>query len=135
MSTAEPIDRFVEKLNKRQDGGMYVIEEELLLEDGVYEGYLAHSNVRKGSVQCYTGKELTGRRVDNILLSTPGEAPWRTWVKVFASESPVYISYETPGDQVDAAHMNAVQSSIVRTQQDLQNYKASGVIDGGFFDI
>ncbi|WP_270166091.1 hypothetical protein [Paenibacillus sp. SYP-B4298] len=45
MSTAEPIDRFVEKLNKRQDGGMYVIEEELLLEDGVYEGYLAHSNM------------------------------------------------------------------------------------------
>ncbi|WP_028563053.1 hypothetical protein [Paenibacillus pinihumi] len=133
MAILEKPDQFTEKLNKKPDGGMYVVEEEVELVKGVYEGYLSHSNVRKESIQCYTGKELTGKKVDQVLLTTPSEAPWRLMIKIFSSVSPVYVTYETAGDQVDASHINTLQDSMVRTQADLQDYKINGLVDGGYF--
>ncbi|MBJ6360434.1 phosphoglucomutase [Paenibacillus sp. GCM10012307] len=134
MAILEKTDQFTEKLNKRPDGSMYVVEEEVELVNGSYEGYLSHSNVRKESIQCYTGPKLTGQKVDQVLLTTPSDAPWRLMIKIFSSATAVYITYETPGDQVDASHINTLQDSLVRTQEDFQSYKSNGLIDGGYFE-
>ena len=41
---------FVGKLNKKEDGSVYVIEEIQTVTEGVYAGYLEHDNVTGSSV-------------------------------------------------------------------------------------
>lgn len=134
MAYPNGIDQFSEKLNKKQDGSRYVIEEELTVTNGVFEGELAHDNVVRDTVRVYTGPKMTGARVDQFTLSIPSDMPWRTKIKVFSEAPTVYITYETPGDTVEADDINAVQASIVATQTELERYKADGVIDGGTFE-
>ena len=133
MTYPEAIDRFVEKLNKADT--VYVIEdEELILENGVFEGELAHDNVKNESVMVFIGPEMSGERIENFFLSIPSNAPWKRIIKVFANAPKVYVTYETTGDQVEAEDINAVQASITATQIELERYKTNGIIDGGNFE-
>ena len=124
MTYPEAVDRFVEKLNKADT--VYVIEdEELVLEDGVFEGELAHDNVKNESVMVFTGPKMSGERIENFFLSIPSNAPWKRVIKVFSDAPKVYVTYETTGDQVEAEDINRVQESIVNTQTEVERYKAA----------
>ena len=103
---------FVEKLNKKQEG-VYVIEEEKTIVDGIWEGYLDHDNANRESIYIYTGPKLTGDRVENYFVSTPSETPWKTHLKVFSKSEKIYITYETTGDQVEAEDINFLQDVLV----------------------
>lgn len=126
------IEKFTEKLNKLS-GSNYVIEEEVNLKNGIYEGELEHDNVSNSSVRVYTGLKLTGEKLENFILSTPSLTPWKCSIKIFANVDKAYITYETQGDTVEADDMNKVQKSIVNTQIEIERYKIKGVIDGGYF--
>lgn len=132
MYPQDGIDKFTEKLNKLE-GNTYVIEEEVTVVDGVHEGYLQHDNVSLNSINVYTGSKLTGDKVTNFIVSTPSQMPWRKNIKIFSTVSPVYITYETQGDTVEAEDINKLQESMVNTQKELERYKIYGVIDGGTF--
>lgn len=117
------IDRFTEKLNKKQDDTVYVIEERLVLKDGVYEGALAHDHIRRESIRLYTGPELSGDEVIQFYLSVPSETPWKLTIKIFSSADVVYATYETPGDRVEAEDVNKLQDSMVAVQTELDRVK------------
>lgn len=124
------IDKFTEKLNKI-DGNVYVIEEEIILINGVYEGELEHDNVNSSSVRVYTGPKLTGDKIENFILSTPSDTLWKKEIKIFAKVDKCYITYETPGDTVEADDINKAQESIVNTQIEVEKYKASNNLEIG----
>lgn len=125
---------FIERLNKKQDGSVYVIEEEQLISEGKYEGLLQHDNANVNTIKVYTGSKLTGNEIINVVKSTLSETPWKTHIKIFAAdEKKVYITYETPGDTVEADDINKLQEAVVNTNEDLSNYKKAGHIDGGTF--
>jgi len=133
------IDIFPDKLNKNPTG-FYTIEEKIALVDGIFEGDLAHDNINNSSLLVYTGSELTGDKVLGYTLSLPGDAPWRRIIKIFSNTDFVYVTYETPGDIVEAEDINKVQNSIVNTQTELERHKEdltshiqNAEIDGGSF--
>lgn len=103
---------FVEKLNKKQEG-VYVIEEEKTVINGIWEGYLNHDNANRENIVIYTEPNFTGEKVDNYFISTPSEMPWKTYLKVFSESEKIYITYETTGDQVEAEDINLVQGVLV----------------------
>lgn len=126
------VSKFNEKLNKL-DNNTYVIEEVITVTGGVYEQELIHDNVDIKTVNVYTGTKLTGTKVNTYVLSTPSVTPWKTIIKIFSNVSPLYISYETVGDTVEAEDINKIQESIVETQTELLRYEKDGLIDGGTF--
>ncbi|MFM9329184.1 phosphoglucomutase [Paenibacillus mesotrionivorans] len=134
MAYPEQQDVFVEKLNKKQDGGVYVIDEQVQLADGAYEGLLAHDNAINSTVKVFTGPKLTGQEIIAWTLSTPAETPWRRRIRIFAEAAVVFVSYETPGDQVEADDVNALQEALMATQAELDRYKTVGLVDGGLFN-
>jgi hypothetical protein len=118
------IDQFPVKLNKKTDGSVYVIEEELPVIAGKYEGLLDHDNITNTSIRVYTGSKLTGEEITNYIISVPTETPWRRHIKVFASATKVYVTYETTGDTVEADDVNVLQQSMTATQEELERYQA-----------
>lgn len=106
---------FAEKLNKI-DGIIYVVEEAVSVTNGVYEAELKHDNIDVNTLSVYTGTKLTGERITNYTLSTPSSTPWKRIIRIYADVPTVYITYETPGDTVEAEDINQVQSEVVRTQ-------------------
>lgn len=112
------VSRFSEKLNKI-DGVVYVIEEKVSVTNGVYEAEILHDNIAEGTLAVYTGSKLTGERITNYVLSTPSNAPWKRIIRIYADVPTVYITYETPGDTVEADDINRVQVSILTTQEAL----------------
>ncbi|MDU4726404.1 hypothetical protein [Clostridium sp.] len=125
----ESIDKFTEKLNKI-DNNTYVIEEEVTLIDGVYEGCLEHDNVSVGSINVYSGKKLTGEKIDNFILSTPSKTPWKKIIKIMSTDyTTLYITYETQGDTVEADDINILQESMVNTQKEIDRYKNGNDIE------
>ncbi|WP_315114227.1 hypothetical protein [Clostridium intestinale] len=120
----ESIDSFVEKLNKL-DNNTYVIEEEVKPINGVYEGELKHDNISNSSLRVYTGSKLTGEKIENFILSTTSNTPWKKSIKIFSNSQKVYITYETQGDTVEAEDINILQESIVNTQIEIDRYKTS----------
>jgi hypothetical protein len=129
----ETIDIFPEKLNKKSDVGLYVVEEELPVTEGVFEGILAHDNINNSTIRVFTGPKLTGNEIMNVMVSIPGDTPWRRHIKIFSDVPTVYVTYETPGDTVEAGDVNALQAAVTATQIELERYKQEGVIDGGDF--
>lgn len=116
------IDKFNDKLDKI-NGNTYSIEEEVTLTDGIYEEELKHGNVISSSVRVFTASKLTGEKIENFILSTPSNAPWKKIIKIFSKTSKVYITYETQGDTVEAEDINIVQQSIANTQKEIDRYK------------
>lgn len=133
MGYPEQIDRFKDKLNKKANGGSYVIEEKLALTDGVYSGPLAHDNIYNQTLAVYTGSQYSGMELRNFTISFPDEAPWRRLIKIFADVAEVFVTYETPGDTIEADDINILQGSLTAVQSELERYKNTGRIDGGSF--
>lgn len=125
--------KFIEKLNKKFDGSVYVIEEEVLLIDGKYEGLLEHDNINSKTIKVYTDSKLTGKEIVNVIVSIPSETPWKSFIKLFANQEKVYITYETPGDTVEADDINLLQKEAISIRDNLDAYKKVGHIDGGTF--
>ena len=113
---------FNEKLNKKQDGSVYVIEEEQVIINGKYEGYLQHDNANKSTLKVYTGPKLTGDEIINVIPSVAVETPWKTYIKVFADVEKIYITYETPGDTVEAEDINLLQNTAEEMREDFDRY-------------
>jgi hypothetical protein len=124
---------FVEKLNKKADGSVYVIEEEHTIVSGKYEGFLEHDNANRATLKVYTGSKLTGDEITNVIVSIPSDTPWKRLIKVFADIGTIYITYETPGDTVEAGDINQLQDVILAQKEDFEQYKAHGRISGGTF--
>lgn len=122
MAYPDNIDNFTDKLNKL-DNNTYVIEEEVALVNGVYEGELQHDNVSLPSINVYTGSKLTGTKVENVVISTPSLTPWKNTIRIYSEVSPVYITYQTQGDTVEADDINEVQGSLVNVETELDRYK------------
>lgn len=133
MAYPQQIDRFPDKLDKKAGGGAYAVEERLTLKDGRFEGELAHDNIRNPSIRVYTGPRYTGEEITNFTVSYPDDRPWRRVIRIFSAVAEVYVCYETPGDTVEADDINALQLAVTATQQEIDRYKTSGVIDGGTF--
>lgn len=133
MGYPEQIDIFQEKLNKKANGGSYIIEERLPLVSGMYSGVLAHDNINNQSIAVYTGSQYSGVELRNFTVSFPDEAPWRRLIKIFADVPEVYVTYETPGDTVEADDINGLQVSLTAVQTEIERYKSKGQIDGGSF--
>lgn len=133
MGYPEQIDIFQEKLNKKANGSSYVIEERLPLVNGVYSGLLAHDNINNQTIAVYTGSQYSGIELRNFTVSFPDEAPWRRLIKIFADVPEVYVTYETPGDTVEAEDINGLQVSLTAVQTEIERYKNKYQIDGGSF--
>jgi len=133
MGYPEQIDIFQEKLNKKANGSSYVIEERLSLVNGMYSGVLAHDNINNQTIAVYTGSQYSGIELRNFTVSFPDEAPWRRLIKIFADVPEVYVTYETPGDTVEAEDINGLQGSLTAVQNEIERYKSKGQIDGGSF--
>lgn len=114
------ITKFNEKFNKL-DGNIYTVEETVAPVNGVYEAELEHDNINLTALNVYTGSKLTGDKINTYVTSTPSLTPWKTAIKIFSDISPVYISYETTGDTVEADDINNVQGAIVDTQKALND--------------
>ncbi|MBN1054555.1 hypothetical protein DVW05_04235 [Clostridium botulinum] len=112
------ISKFNEKFNKIQ-GNTYVIEEKIELNNESYERELVHDNINVKTLNIYTGSKLTGDKIETYSTSTPSLTPWKTIIKIFSKVTPLYISYETVGDQVEAEDINKLQDTLVFTQQNL----------------
>ena len=133
MGYPEQVDVFKEKLNKKASGGSYVVEEKLMLTNGVYSGQLTHDNINNQSITVYTGSRFSGTELRNFSVSFPDEAPWRRMIKIFAEVPEVYVTYETPGDTVEADDINVLQTGLTAAQREIERYKSAGLIDGGSF--
>lgn len=133
MSYPEDIDVFEEKLNKNPTGNNYVIEERLPITTGVYDGSLRHDNINNQTIRIFTGSRFTGEEIQNFSVSVPDATPWRRLIKIFAATTEVYVTYETPGDTVEADDINALQTAVTATQTEVERYKSVGLIDGGAF--
>ncbi|NFO10550.1 hypothetical protein FDB29_05450 [Clostridium botulinum] len=112
------ISKFNEKFNKIE-GNTYVIEEKIELNNESYERELVHDNINVKTLNIYTGSKLTGDKIETYSTSTPSLTPWKTIIKIFSKITPLYISYETVGDQVEAEDINKLQDTVVFTQQNL----------------
>ncbi|MEK3791085.1 phosphoglucomutase [Paenibacillus sp. FSL R7-0204] len=133
MGYPEQIDVFQDKLNKKANGGSHVVEEKLRLNNGVFSGLLAHDNINNLTLAVYTGSRFSGTEVRNYSVSFPDEAPWRRLINIYADVPEVYVTYETPGDTVEADDVNQLQGGLMATQRELERYKQAGLIDGGSF--
>ncbi|MZK53428.1 hypothetical protein [Clostridium beijerinckii] len=114
------VSKFNGKLNK-VDNNIYVIEETVTPVKGIYEAELIHDNANLSTLNVYTGSKLTGDKISNYSTSTPSLTPWKTIIKIFSDISPLYISYETTGDQVEAEDINNLQDAVVETQESLNS--------------
>ena len=125
MAYPERVDLFSEKLNKRPAGTLHVVEEKLELAEGAFSGPLRHDNINNQSVRVYSGPRFTGERITNWTLSVPEDTPWRRHIRVFAGAAEVYVTYETPGDTVEADDVNVLQDALTATQTEVERYKGA----------
>ena len=114
------MNNFTDKLNFIP-GNIYTVEEEVKILGAVYEADLIHDNITQDTVAVFTGSRCTGKRINSFAISTPSLAPWKTHIKIFTSESVVYVTYETVGDTVEADDINSVQDAINDTQKALKD--------------
>ena len=139
MNYPQSIDNFSNKLNKR-DNPPYVVEELILIPGPLIEKVLEHDDIKPSSVEVWSGPGKTGEKVTTFVLNNPPGFVWKTIISISTALSQVYVTYETPGDRVEADDINQVQSSISATQQEVERHKndlnchiENGVIDGGSF--
>lgn len=124
---------FIEKLNKKVDGSVYVIEEKKTITGGKFEGYLEHDNANTATIKVFAGSKLTGEEITNVIISVPTTTPWKRFIKIYSDKNVAYITYETPGDTVEAEDINVLQETIQEQKEGFEQYKANGHICGGTF--
>lgn len=109
---------FHEKLNKLS-GSVYRVEEEITIPGtGVYEDYLQHDNIYEDTLYVFSGTGKTGEQLA-YTLTVPSDMPWKHQIRVETTLNKIYISYDTPGDQVEAEDVNKLQRAINYTQDQI----------------
>lgn len=76
---------------------MYILDEEKIIKNGVYEGYLDNDDVNQLSILIYTDKRLNGTKLSNYSVVKVGD---KTKIRVNGSNGTIYISYEYEGEEV-----------------------------------
>lgn len=125
---------FHEKLNVKENKEPYQIEEEIPMESGRYEGFLRHDNVLESSIALYTGKKLTGEKVENFVLSIDESYPWRTFIRVASAHERLYLSYETIGDVIEADDINELQKAVMKLERDMASVDTSAFVTSEEFN-
>ncbi len=72
---------------------MYVLDEEKVIVNGVWEGVLNHGQVNHSSILIYRDKKLNGTRVLNYSLVK--DVDNKTRIRINGSDGSVFITYET----------------------------------------
>ena len=111
--------KFTDKLNKIE-GKTYTVEEEIVVTNGKYEGFLGHDNVNINTLAIYTEKGLKGDKVTNYSLSIKEGQEWKTFIELYHHTN-VYAVYETSGDIVEAEDINILQDSILKLNEKIKN--------------
>ena len=111
--------KFTDKLNKIE-GKTYAVEEEIVVTNGKYEGFLGHDNVNINTLAVYTEKGLKGDKVTNYSLSIKEGQEWKTFIELYHPTN-VYAVYETSGDIVEAEDINILQDSILKLNEKIKN--------------
>ena len=110
--------KFTEKLNKIE-GKVYTIEEEIVVSNGKYEGFLGHDNININTLAIYTEKGLNGDKVVNYTISKVENLEWKTFIELYHPTN-VFATYETSGDIVEAEDINILQDSILDLYEKLK---------------
>lgn len=116
--------KFTEKLNKIE-GKVYTVEEEIIVTNGKYEGFLGHDNININTLVVYTEKGLKGDLVTNYSISKKENAEWKTYIELYHPTN-VFATYETSGDIVEAEDINILQDSILELNEKIKNV-SSGI--------
>ena len=111
--------KFTDKLNKIE-GKVYTVEEEIVVSNGKYEGFLGHDNINTNTLVVYTEKGLKGDEVTNYSLSKKEGQEWKTFIELYHPVN-VFATYETSGDVVEAEDINILQDSILELNEKIKN--------------
>ncbi|MBC8580863.1 hypothetical protein [Zhenhengia yiwuensis] len=115
------IYNFIARLNKR-DNPYTIVDEQVLLTDGKWEGFLEHDQVIEKTIEIYTLPNKEGERVFAYTLDKKEEV-WKTYLKVFSQSEALYITYETYGDTVEAEDINQLQGAAYYLENFIENVK------------
>jgi len=103
--------QFITKINK--SGNPTVIADEAMsITNGMSEKYLDHDNVKHNTLEVWSEPGKNGTRIMNYVLTNPEATPWKSLLRVYSEVNPVYITYESYGDQVEAEDINNLQQVI-----------------------
>lgn len=115
------IYNFIARLNKR-DNPYTIVDEQVTLTEGKWEGFLAHDQVIEKTIEIYTLPNKEGERVLAYTLDKKEEV-WKTYLKVFSQSEVLYITYETYGDTVEAEDINQLQGAAYYLENFIENVK------------
>ncbi|MDU6856070.1 MAG: hypothetical protein E6370_17275 [Clostridiales bacterium] len=115
------IYNFIARLNKR-DNPYTIVDEQVILTEGKWEGFLAHDQVIEKTIEIYTLPNKEGERVLAYTLDKKEEV-WKTYLKVFSQSEVLYITYETYGDTVEAEDINQLQGAAYYLENFIENVK------------
>ena len=115
------IYNFIARLNKR-DNPYTIVDEQVTLTEGKWEGFLAHDQVIEKTIEIYTLPNKEGERVFAYTLDKKEEV-WKTYLKVFSQSEALYITYETYGDTVEAEDINQLQGAAYYLENFIENVK------------
>lgn len=115
------IYNFIVRLNKR-DNPYTIVDEQVILTEGKWEGFLAHDQVIEKTIEIYTLPNKEGERVFAYTLDKKEEV-WKTYLKVFSQSEVLYITYETYGDTVEAEDINQLQGAAYYLENFIENVK------------
>ena len=115
------IYNFIARLNKR-DNPYTIVDEQVTLTEGKWEGFLVHDQVIEKTIEIYTLPNKEGERVLAYTLDKKEEV-WKTYLKVFSQSEVLYITYETYGDTVEAEDINQLQGAAYYLENFIENVK------------
>ena len=115
------IYNFIARLNKR-DNPYTIVDEQVILTEGKWEGFLVHDQVIEKTIEIYTLPNKEGERVLAYTLDKKEEV-WKTYLKVFSQSDVLYITYETYGDTVEAEDINQLQGAAYYLENFIENVK------------
>jgi hypothetical protein len=115
------IYNFIARLNKR-DNPYTIVDEQVILTEGKWEGFLVHDQVIEKTIEIYTLPNKEGERVFAYTLDKKEEV-WKTYLKVFSQSEVLYITYETYGDTVEAEDINQLQGAAYYLENFIENVK------------
>lgn len=75
---------------------MYILDEEKIIKNRIYEGYLDNDDVNQLSILIYTDKRMSGTKLNTYSVVRVSD---KTKIRITASDGPVYISYECKGEE------------------------------------
>ena len=82
---------------------MYILDEEKIIKNRIYEGYLDNEDVNQLSILIYTDKKLSGTKLNTYSVVKINN---KIKIRITANDGPVYISYECRGEESRVPDIN-----------------------------